>query len=116
MLHHIHESFPPGRAGDDICIQRLHRLRGVLGIASANANDGIRVLPAAAADHRPVLLVRYGGDGAGVDDIGIAGGLKGGDLMPPEPEELLHSLRFILIDLAAQGIESNFHIKITILS
>ena len=58
----------------------------------------------------PVFLVRHSSDGAGVDDIAIAGFLKAADLVAKIREEPLHGLGLILICLTSEGIKGNFHL------
>ena len=107
---HLHKFLPVSAAADDIDAQRPDGLRVVLGIAAAHRDHCARVLPAAPADHGPVLFVRDGGDGAGVDDVGIVLFLKGADLAARLFQQLLHGLGLVLIGLAAQGIKRNPHI------
>ena len=69
------------------------------------------MLPAGAADDLAVLLVGQVGDGAGVDDVDLCLGLKGHQGMAPGGARLLNGLGLILIDLAAQGVNSESHGK-----
>ena len=62
-----------------------------------------------AVDHLPGLLVADGGNGAGIHHIGVGLVGKFHHLMSFCPEGLLHSLRLILIYLAAKGVNGNFH-------
>ena len=80
-----------------------------LGIAAAHGDDSVGVVLPGAEDDLPGLLVADGGDGAGVDDIGVGLLLKGHENVAPGSEHLLQCLSFVLIDLAAEGIKSNFH-------
>ena len=82
----------------------------MLGIAAAHADESPGMLPAAAADHGPVLFVRNGGDGAGVDHIGIVGFLEGANFVAGLFQQLLHGLGLVLIGFAAQGIKRYSHI------
>ena len=109
--HQLHKFPPPAAAADDVHSQRTHRLRGVLGVAAAYADDGVGIIPAAPADDRPVFLVCHGGDGAGVDNIAVAGLVKLPDLVPKLRQQLLHGLRLVLIRLAAKGIECKSHMS-----
>ena len=79
--HMLQKFLPPAGAAQNVHTQLLYRLRGVLGVAAADADDGLRIFPAAAADNGPVFLVRNGGDGAGIDDVGIALLVKMSDFM-----------------------------------
>jgi hypothetical protein len=67
------------------------------------------MFPAAAADHRPVFLVSHGGDGAGIDNITVAIFSKRGGAVTQILKNLLHCLRFVLIDLTAKSKKTNFH-------
>ena len=106
----VQKFLPTAGAAQHVHPQTLYRLRVMLGIAAAHTNDGLGILPAAAADDGPVLFVRNGGDGAGIDDVGIVLFFKGADFVTAALQQLLHSLGFVLIGLAAQGIKRNSHI------
>ncbi|SCJ66884.1 Uncharacterised protein [uncultured Blautia sp.] len=80
-----------------------------LGIAAAHCHHGAGVLPLDAVDHLPGLLVADCRDGAGVHDIGIRLIGKLRERVPPCQQLLLHGLGLILVHLAAQGIDGNFH-------
>ena len=95
--------------GLGINAQILQFFRRMLGIAAANRQHCIGLLPAHPPDHRPVLLIRYRGDGTGVDNIGIARVFQRAHTDAFFMENLLHSLGFILIYLAAQGVKAYFH-------
>ena len=81
----------------------------MLGIAAADRHNGLGMVPAAPADDGPVLLIRHGGDGTGVDDIAVAGFLKLTDAVAHIQQQSLHGLCLILICLTAEGIEGKFH-------
>ena len=59
--------------------------------------------------HLPGLFVADGGDGAGVDDIAVADLVKAAEGMPALHQQLLHRLRLVLVDLAAQRVTCKFH-------
>ena len=80
-----------------------------LGIAAAHCHHRRRMLLLYPVDHLPGLLVADGGDGAGIHHIGVGLVGKFHYLMSFCPEGLLHSLRLILIYLAAKGVNGNFH-------
>ena len=109
LVHHAQEVLPPGGACHDIHTQTGYLLRLELGVAAADAEDRRRIQLPAAADDVAVFLVRHGGDGAGVDDIAVAGLFKAADSMPGGGEPLLHGLGLVLVDLAAQSIKGVFH-------
>ena len=100
---------PVAAAPQHIHSQLPHRLGRVLGIAAADAKHRVRVLPAAPADHGPVLLIRNGRYRAGVDDISVAAFLKAPDLMARLNQKPLHGLCLILICLTAKRIKCKFH-------
>jgi hypothetical protein len=52
---------------------------------------------------------RFRRHGAGVDDIGVGPLVKSGQIMAAQDKLPLKGLCFVLIDLAAQGINGNFH-------
>ena len=107
---HILDKFLPlAAAAQNIHTQFPDGFGGMLGIAAADADDGLGMLPAAPPDHGPVLLVRHGGDGAGVDDIAVARLVKMTDFMAHFRQNMLHGLGFVLICLAAKGIKCQFH-------
>ena len=80
-----------------------------LGITAAHRHHRRRMLLLYPMDHLPGLLVADGSDGAGVHHIGVGLVGKFHHLMSFCPEGLLHSLRLILIYLAAKGVNGNFH-------
>ena len=104
------ELLPPAGASQYINAQCLDSLRGVLGVAAADADDGLRVLPAAPADHGPVFLVGNGGDRAGIDHVGIALLVETADLVAHRAQQVLHGLGLILVCFASEGIKSNSHL------
>ena len=103
------ELLPSAGAGDDVHLQFFHIAGGVLAVAAADADEGIGVELPAAADHGTVLLVRHGGDGAGVDDVAVADLVKAADLVALREQELLHGLGLVLVHLAAKGVKGKFH-------
>ena len=86
-----------------------------LNIAAAGGHHRMLVQLAAAADHLPRLFVADGGDGTGVDDIGIRRLVKGYQRVAPADELLLHGLCFILVYLAAKGVNCNAHLALSFL-
>ena len=64
---------------------------------------------AASANNGAVFSVCYRGDGAGVDNVAVAGILKSTYAVPLADEKLLHGLGFVLIYLASKGIKAEFH-------
>ena len=76
----------------------------MLGIAAADADDRTRVALFAPADHRPVLLIRHSGNGAGVDNIGVGLPLEGDQGVATPGHHLFQGLGLVLVDLAAEGM------------
>ena len=75
------------------------------------AQEGLyrRMFAAQAARQLQGFLVARAGHGAGVDEIGVAVvGIRAADVAKGQ-KLLLHGLRFILIDLAAESVECEFH-------
>ena len=109
LLQQVHKGHPVSGA----CHQVRPQLPGVvlvgLGIAAADGGDGLRVLPADPVEHLAGLLVADRRDGAAVDDIGIRRVGEVHDLVSPAAQLLLHGLGLELVDLAAQGVNGNFH-------
>ena len=79
--HHVHKVLPLAGTAHHIHAQSLYSSAVVLAVAAADTDDRIGVVPAAAADDCPVFLVCHGGDGAGVDDIAVAGLVKVADFV-----------------------------------
>ena len=69
----MHEIFPIAAATNDIGIQCRCCIGVMLAVAAADADHCMGIVFPAAADHCAVLPVRYGGDGAGIDNIAVAG-------------------------------------------
>ena len=80
-----------------------------LGPAAAHGHHGPRVLPAGPVDGLAGLLVPGGGDGAGIDNVGVCLLAEGDRLVAPGPELLLHGLGLVLVHLAAKGVDGDFH-------
>ena len=112
-LHRVEKGHAPAGAGHHVHVQRLHGLRFHLGVAAAHRHHRRRILPPDAADHVPGLLVRHRRDGAGVDDVGVAGLVPAALNVAALGENLLHSLGLILVYLTAQGIDGKMHHRIT---
>ena len=113
LEHLLQKGLASAAAGQNVRPQRTHRRRIDLAVAAAHPHDGLRVLPPAAPDHGPVLLVRHLGHGAGIDDVGVAGLGKIAGLMAHLPQQLLHGLGLVLVDLAAQGVKGKLHVITT---
>ena len=115
LLQKIEKRHPVAGSGNQIQLQS-RRLVGVgLDIAAAGGHHGVFVELAAAADHLPGLFVADGGDGAGIDDVGIRRFLKGHQCVAPADKLLLHGLCFILVHLAAKGVNRNAHLALSFL-
>ena len=109
----LQKRLPSAAAGQNVRPQRTGR-RGIhLAVAAADADHRIGIPPPAAADDGAVLPVSLAGDGTGIDDVAVAGLVKGPDFHAHLLQNLLHCLGFILIDLASQGIKGNLHVITT---
>ena len=97
---HFHELSAVSAAAQHIHPQLFYILSGMLAVTAAYADDRIGTQLPEPADHRPVLFVCHGGDGAGVDDIAVAGLIKAAQGMPLGHKQLLHGLGLILICFA----------------
>ena len=97
--------------GDDIGFRdggglRRERLR----VAAGEHHDGAGIFPTEAADGLAGLAVAFGGDGAAAHHIDIAaGGVPGDDIKAFGGKAGGKHLSFVLIDLAAKGIERDAH-------
>ena len=109
VSHISDEGFPTAAAADHIGAQLPQRIRGVLGVAATDTQNGIGVFPAAPTDDGAVLPVCHCGDRAGIDDISVTRLAETANGMSPVQQKLLHRLGLILIDLAAQCIKTKFH-------
>ena len=105
----LHEFAIPHDTADEVDAQLLS-LRGVgLHIAAAGSHHGLGIAALGPADHLPGFFIADGGDGAGVDDVGVRRGLKVHQRVATPLKLLLHGLRLVLVDLAAEGVNSNSH-------
>ena len=109
LLQQPEEARPVAGAGDQVHPQLPHVVHMGLGVAAAHRHHGAGVLPLDAVDHLPGLLVADRRDGAGVHNVGVRLLPKGHDFVPPAPQFLLHGLGLVLVHLAAQGVDGNFH-------
>ena len=115
LLQQIQKRHPVAGTGDQIQRQ-ARRLVGVgLHIAAAGGYHGVLIQLAAPADHLAGFFVADGGDRAGVDDIGVRRRVEGNQCVSPADKLLLHGLRFILIYLAAKGVNRNAHLALSFL-
>ena len=108
------KALPVAGTGNEIHPQLPHILGMGLGVAAAHRHHRRRVLLLHPVDRLPGLLVADRSNGAGVHNIGIRLIGKVHHLMAFCPEGLLHSLRFILIHLAAKGINGDFHSLVSV--
>ena len=109
-LQRVQKAHAVGRAHDQIHPQGLHRLRIGLGVAAAHRHHRVGGALAGLPDHLAGFLVAHRRDGAGVDHIGVRRPVKGHQGVAPAGELRLHRLRLVLVDLAAQGVDSNSHV------
>ena len=109
LLQQGDEALPVAGAGDQVHPQLPDVLGVGLGIAAAHRHHRRRMLLLHPVDHLAGLLVADGGDGAGVHHVGVGLPGKIHHLMALGPEGLLHGLGLVLIHLAAQGVNGDFH-------
>lgn len=115
LLQEVEKRHPVAGAGDQIQGQGGGLVGVGLDIAAAGGHHGVFVELAAAADHLAGLFVADGGDGAGIDDVGIRRLLKGYQCMAPADKLLLHGLGLVLVHLAAKGVNRNAHLALSFL-
>ena len=96
-------------ADEHVDVQLADLVRAALGVAAAHADGGGRIQLAHAPDGVAGFLVGNGCDGAGIDDIAVADLVKAAEGMPALHQQLLHRLRLVLVDLAAQRVTCKFH-------
>ena len=98
-------------ADEHVDVQLADLVRAALGVAAAHADGGGRIQLAHAPDGVAGFLVGNGCDGAGIDDIAVAGFVKFAERMavPALHQQLLHRLCLVLVDLAAQRVTCKFH-------
>ena len=100
---------PVCRADEDVDVQLADLIRVRLRVAAADADDGVRIQAADAADGVARFLVGDRSHRTSIDDIAVTDLVKFAERMPVCKQHLLHCLCFILIDLAAEGVECEFH-------
>ena len=110
-LQQVHKAGAVPSAGDQVHPQLLHVVRVGLGVAAAYGDDRVGGGLPGPADHLPGLLVADGGDGAGVDHIGVRRLLKGDQAVAPLGDQLLQGLGLVLVDLTTKCIKCNLHNK-----
>ena len=107
LFEEVQELHPPARAGNEIDAKALGLVGVGLDIAAAGGYHGLRAGFFGTADHLAGFFIADGGDGAGIDDVGV--GLAGEVHQRMAPALQLHGRRFVLIYLAAKGINGNSH-------
>ena len=107
--HMPDESLPSICADQHIHVKLSDLVRAALRIAAAHTDHGLRVQLAHAPDGVAGFFIGHGRDGAGVDDVAVADLVKAAERMAALHEQLLHGLRFVLIDLTAERIACKFH-------
>ena len=108
-LQKLHKAGAVAGAADQVHPQLFHISRVCLGITAAHRDHRVRSRLSGPADDLPGLLIAHGGDGAGVDQIGVRVPLEGDDLMSPGGKQLLQRLGLILVHLTAQGVKRYSH-------
>ena len=103
------KGLPPVCADQHVHVELADLVRAALRIAAAHADHGVGVQLAHAPDGVAGLFIGHGCDGTGVDNVAVADLVKAAERMAALHEQLLHGLRFILVDLTAERITSKFH-------
>ena len=98
------------RAGDDVEPELFDVLGMRLGVAAAGGDDRARVAALRLTEHLARLFVAHRRDRAGVDDVGVRRLFKIHQLVPAVQKLLFECLRFILVHLAPEGADRNFHV------
>ena len=109
LFHMVEKPDPLAGAAHHIGAQRPDLVGGQLRIAAADPHHGVGILLPRPPDGVAGLLIARGCDGAGVDDIAVAGGIKVCQCVAPGQQHLLHGLRLVLVDFTSQRKESKFH-------
>ena len=104
--------FARGRTGDDVGFRHgarllFKRLRETAG----QHGDGFRVCAFGAAQPLAAFFIAAGSNSAAVDDVDIGGFIRLCQRKAVFGKQLLHGAGFVLIDFAAKGIKSNFHVR-----
>ena len=109
--HQLRQGGAVACPGDDIGFRDGGGLpREGLRVAAGEHHDGAGVFPTEAADGLAGLAVAFGGDGTAAHHIDIAaGGMPGDDIKAFGGKAGGKHLSFVLIDLAAKGIECDAH-------
>ena len=95
----------------NVCVQLgLGLLRERLGHTAGEDHRCARVTALKAAHALAGLLVRSGGYRTRVDDVVVRFLIRGHNLKTGAAQQLGHIFTFILVDFAAKGVKSSFHI------
>ena len=89
--------------------QLFHLLREGLGIAARQHDDGVRMVMAQAANGLARLAAALRCDRTGIDHVHVRVVFDVDGFVSVLLQQTEHFLRFILIDLAAQGVNGGFH-------
>ena len=111
LLQPVNERVPVSGATDHIHLQLFHVLGVHLGIAAAYTDHRLGVQLSGPAQGVSGLFITDRRDGTGIDNVKIAGLIKPARLIAPGDKVLLQRLGFILVYLAAQGVDGKLHGK-----
>ena len=111
FIDHVGNLLVRAVAGDDIRLGEQTRVLGErLRHAAREHYNGVRMQLSQMAHILPRLAVALGGYGAGVDYVDIRLFARPYTFEAALYQRLLHRLRFILIDLAPESAECDFHV------
>src|SRR5699024_11677804 len=77
--------------------------------AAANPNQRVGGHRLGPMYQLPGFFIADGGDGTGIDEVGVGGTVKGDQSMAPADQLGLHGLGLVLVDLTAQGKNGDIH-------
>ena len=109
LFEEVEELHPLARAGNEIDAKALGLVGVGLDIAAAGGHHRLRAGLFGPADHLAGFFIADGSDGAGVDDVSVGSVGEVHQRVAPALQLRLHGRRFILIDLAAKGVNGNSH-------
>ena len=110
VLQRVQKGHALAGAHDQVHLQRADGLRRGLSVAAAHRHHRAGRALAGLADGLAGFLIAHRRNGAGVDDIGVGLPREGDQRVAPALQFGLQRLGLVLVDLAAQGIDSNSHV------
>ena len=109
LLHAINKAVSISGAPHHIYLKLFHILRMHLRIAAADADHRFRVQLSGPSQCIPGLFITDRSDRAGIDDIKVTGLVKPSRGIAPGDQIFFQRLRFVLVDLASQGVDGKLH-------